>query len=59
DPSEWDVDVFNRWGQGVYHSNAYRNDWKGDGLSVGVYFYHVQHRECKNLTYKGSLTIIH
>jgi gliding motility-associated-like protein len=57
--SEWSVTILNRWGNRVYHSSSYKNDWDGSDVNGGVYFYYVQHRECKNLAYKGSLTIIH
>jgi gliding motility-associated-like protein len=59
DATEWSVTILNRWGQSVHQSESYKNNFTGSELSAGVYFYHVQHRECKNLTYKGSLTIIH
>lgn len=59
DAADWSVTILNRWGQSVHQSESYKNNFTGSELSTGVYFYHVQHRECKNLTYKGSLTIIH
>lgn len=31
--------VWNRWGQLVFESDDYKNNWKGDDLSEGVYFY--------------------
>ncbi|UII26253.1 gliding motility-associated C-terminal domain-containing protein [Fulvivirga maritima] len=43
-----ELDVFNRWGDTVYHSGSYNNDWKGetskgsligDTLPNGVYYY--------------------
>jgi gliding motility-associated-like protein len=36
DPS---VRVYNRWGNLVYESDSYQNDWDGDDLPVGTYFY--------------------
>ncbi|RYU81613.1 DUF7948 domain-containing protein [Hymenobacter persicinus] len=33
--------VFNRWGRMVYQSGAYANDWQGEGLPMGVYYYEV------------------
>ena len=37
------LSVYNRWGDEVYHSDDYRNDWegtfKGERLPVGTYFY--------------------
>ena len=31
--------VLNRWGQTVYESLDYKNDWKGGDLVEGTYFY--------------------
>jgi gliding motility-associated-like protein len=33
--------VFNRWGQKVYESNDYQNNWGGDELESGSYFYEL------------------
>ena len=32
------LDIFNRWGKGVYQSNDYGNDW-GPGVANGLYYY--------------------
>jgi gliding motility-associated-like protein len=31
--------VFSRWGNMVYQSSAYNNNWDGAGLSEGTYYY--------------------
>ncbi len=31
--------IFNRWGKIVYESNNYQNDFDGNGLAAGVYYY--------------------
>ena len=31
--------VFNRWGNKVYESNSYKNDWDGKGVADGVYYF--------------------
>src|SRR5690606_40339000 len=31
--------VFNRWGNEVYKSSNYQNDWNGANLSEGTYYY--------------------
>lgn len=31
--------IYNRWGQMVYESTDYQNDWKGGSLEEGTYFY--------------------
>lgn len=33
------LEVFNRWGNQVYRSDNYSNNWGGEGLSGGVYYY--------------------
>ncbi len=48
--------VLNRWGKEVFFSSNYQNDWNGEGLSAGVYFYTVR-GSCINEV-KGSVSII-
>ncbi|MXV53239.1 DUF11 domain-containing protein [Pedobacter sp. HMF7647] len=31
--------VYNRWGNQVYHNEHYKNEWTGEGLNEGTYFY--------------------
>ncbi len=50
-------DVFDRWGQRVYHSDDYQNNWDGDDLPSGVYFYLLNGGECI-VEKKGALTIL-
>jgi hypothetical protein len=33
------LQVFSRWGQQVYDSPAYHNDWNGTNLAPGIYYY--------------------
>jgi uncharacterized repeat protein (TIGR01451 family)/gliding motility-associated-like protein len=35
------IEVYNRWGGQVYKMNGYQNNWTGDGLSEGTYFYKI------------------
>lgn len=53
----WILTVVNRWGHVVYQSRYYNNEWDGDGLSSGVYYYYIKHRYV-DIEYKGSLTIL-
>lgn len=52
--------VFNRWGNEVYKSSNYQNDWNGANLSAGTYYYalelklHTGHTQ----TFKGFITLI-
>jgi gliding motility-associated-like protein len=34
--------VFNRLGNEVYRSEDYQNDWTGNGLNEGTYFYYLE-----------------
>jgi gliding motility-associated-like protein len=36
---KWSLTVFNRWGERVYFSDDYQNDWNGKGLPNGFYYY--------------------
>ncbi len=51
--------VFNRWGKKVFEVDNYQNDWDGDGLNDGIYFFLLS---CKGAyqdkVYKGSVMII-
>ena len=35
----WGVEVYNRWGNLVYESSDYKNDWTGGSLTAGTYYY--------------------
>lgn len=39
--SQHTVRVFNRWGQVVFESTNYGNNWRGNGLPDGTYFYEI------------------
>ena len=50
--------VFNRWGRIVYESRDYQNDWDGDKLPDGVYFYVLKCFGAESdEVYKGSVSI--
>ncbi len=36
-----EVWIFNRWGNTIYHKQNYQNDWDGQGLNEGTYFYRL------------------
>lgn len=50
------IKICNRWGQEVFTSSDYKNDWDGLNLSSGVYFYQV-YGECASEK-KGTITIL-
>jgi len=54
-----DLEVVNRWGGGVYHSVDYRNDWGGQTLNKGTYYYIVTlHKDGKMDLVKGTVLIM-
>lgn len=50
------VAVFNRWGKLVFESGDYQNNWDGNALPAGVYYYTVRGDCFQPL--KGTLTIM-
>ncbi len=50
----WHIDIFNRLGKLVYHSDDYHNEWNADGLNDGVYFY-VFYRDADR--FSGNVTV--
>lgn len=53
-PSE--VKIFNRWGNLVYESTNYQNDWSGEDVAAGVYF--VEFRSATDLVCKTWLQVL-
>jgi len=47
--------IYNRWGQPVYKSEDYQNDW-GTDASEGTYFYLVEPSSGKNI--QGVLKVV-
>src|SRR5690606_9746457 len=53
--------IVNRWGNQVYKSNNYNNDWDGGSLAEGTYYYILRVRKGNTgewRTYKGAVAII-
>ncbi|MFN4122310.1 MAG: gliding motility-associated C-terminal domain-containing protein [Flavobacteriales bacterium] len=48
--------IYNRWGNLVYKSDNYQNDWDGGSNPAGVYFYVV--RLINDVSHKGTVTLI-
>lgn len=50
--------VVNRWGNEVYRSNDYKNNWNGGNLSEGTYFYEIiAHKGNERKRYSGWVLI--
>jgi hypothetical protein len=52
--------IFNRWGNKVYHSDDYQNDWVPRDLPDGTYYYVLQLRQPNGTfqNYSGDLTVL-
>ncbi|MCF8230169.1 MAG: gliding motility-associated C-terminal domain-containing protein [Bacteroidales bacterium] len=51
--------VFNRYGKKVYETTDYENDWDGENLPEGVYYYVLTcFGEFRTDVFKGSLTLL-
>jgi gliding motility-associated-like protein len=46
--------ISNRWGVKVFESSDYQNDWFGEGLPDGVYFYSIK---MAGVVYQGNVEI--
>ena len=42
-----DLEVYNRWGKLVYEKAPYLNDWSGDDLPAGTYYYILNYTDLK------------
>jgi hypothetical protein len=52
--------IFNRWGNEVYHSDNYLNDWSPRDIPDGTYYYVLQLRQPNGTfqKYAGDLTVL-
>ncbi len=48
--------VFNRWGKEVYQNDNYDNDWSGDDLAEGTYFYVLNRVDGEG--FSGTITLL-
>lgn len=59
---EAEVDIYNRWGEHIFHSIGYDNSWTGtylgSPLPVGVYFYVIKLNDKDNRIYKGTINLL-
>lgn len=54
-----ELTILNRWGNHVYEQKSYQNNWTGDGLNEGTYFYVLNIRvNNKWEVFKGFITLI-
>ncbi len=53
----WELTIYSRWGEIVFHSTDYQNDWNGNNLSPTVYYYILENKKI-NEKYTGTVRII-
>ncbi len=51
-----DVQIYTRWGRKVYDKKDYKQDWNGDDLAAGTYYYHIKATDGK--TWRGWVEIV-
>lgn len=58
--SDNELTIINRWGNTVYQKTNYKNDWDGNGLVEGTYFYVLRAKNKAGIwdSYKGYLTLL-
>ncbi|TGE27262.1 DUF7948 domain-containing protein [Hymenobacter metallicola] len=49
------LQIFNRWGAKLYETSTYRNDWRGENLPDGVYYYLLRDQDGR--TAKGWVEV--
>ncbi|PSL31986.1 T9SS type B sorting domain-containing protein [Chitinophaga ginsengisoli] len=53
------LEIYNRWGNQVYYSGNYSNNWGGAGLSAGIYYYVLKINMSRAVkVYKGYIELI-
>ncbi|MET3877784.1 gliding motility-associated-like protein/uncharacterized repeat protein (TIGR01451 family) [Chitinophaga sp. OAE865] len=51
--------IYNRWGNEVYNSKSYNNEWDGRGLNEGTYYYLLQLKTPDGIKpYKGWIELL-
>jgi len=56
-----ELTIVNRWGNEVYRSKGYQNDWSGEGLNEGTYYYLLRVKKNDGsewVVFKGYTTLI-
>ncbi|WP_231582729.1 Calx-beta domain-containing protein [Pedobacter sp. BMA] len=56
-----ELQIVNRWGNEVFHSKNYQNNWTGEGLNEGTYYYLLRVKRAGSdevEVFKGYITLI-
>ncbi|MES2591379.1 MAG: gliding motility-associated C-terminal domain-containing protein [Bacteroidota bacterium] len=52
------IKIYNRWGETIYESSGYNNDWNGKSVSEGIYYYTIDY-PLNNKTYTGFIHVLY
>ncbi len=55
--NKWAFTVYNRWGQEIYFTEGYNNEWTGESVSDGMYYYELKNPQGDRV-YKGWIEIL-
>lgn len=50
--------IYNRWGNLIYESNSYQNNWNGENFPAGTYYYILEVNNDLKTIQKGVLTLL-
>ncbi|GAA4379771.1 hypothetical protein GCM10023186_17530 [Hymenobacter koreensis] len=53
----WSLSIYNRWGQAVYETSHYKQNWNAEGLVDGVYYYMLR-QYYTNQQVKGRVEVL-
>ncbi|MDB4925865.1 gliding motility-associated C-terminal domain-containing protein [Mucilaginibacter sp.] len=58
--SDTELTIMNRWGNTIYQKTNYQNDWDGQGMVEGTYFYVLKAKNKAGVwdVYKGYITLL-
>lgn len=54
--NDWSIDIYNREGRRVFHSDNYHNEWNAPDVKDGVYFY-IFYKDGDK--YNGNISVFH
>lgn len=57
DKGQWSLVIYSRWGNIVFYTDDYKNDWEAENVGSGVYYYILSNYE-KQRIYKGTVRVI-
>lgn len=57
DNAQWKLFIFNRWGNLVFFSDDYQNNWDGGNCPNGTYYYILQNANSPSQKLNGTVTI--